>query len=194
MSRESARPWLVVGLGNPGPKYADTPHNVGWLVVDELAGRSGSRLGSARRAKAQVAAVRMSGHPVLLVKPTDFMNNSGGPTKALLSYYHSPPDRLVVVHDELDLAPNALRLKFGGGDNGHNGLRSLRSSLGSGDYYRVRVGVGRPIGRQDPVDYLLRPMPAALRADLPVTIARAADAVEMLIGSGLAAAQNSFNS
>ncbi len=193
MSREAATPWLVVGLGNPGAKYADTPHNVGWLVVDELARRCGSRLGMARRTKAAIAQVRIAGHPVVLAKPLDYMNNSGGPTRALLTYYHTGLDRLLVVHDELDLAPHALRLKFGGGDNGHNGLRSLRSSLGTGDYYRVRIGVGRPLGRQDPAEYLLRPSPSALRADLPVTVARAADAVEMLIDAGLAAAQNSFN-
>lgn len=193
MSRDAATPWLIAGLGNPGPRYADTPHNVGWLVIDELAERCGVRLGAARRAKATVAQARIAGYPVVLLKPGDFMNNSGGPTKALLTYYHAAPDRLIVIHDELDIPPHALRLKFGGGDNGHNGLRSLRSSLGSGEYYRVRVGVGRPVGRQDPADYLLSPWPSALRKDVPATVARAADAVEKLVGEGLAAAQNTFN-
>lgn len=193
MSRDPATPWLIVGLGNPGPRYADTPHNVGWLVIDVLADRCGVRLGSARRVKADVAQARIEGHPVVLVKPGDFMNNSGGPTSALLHYYRTGPDRLIAVHDELDIDPHTLRLKFGGGDNGHNGLRSLRRSLGTGDYFRVRVGVGRPPGRQDPADYLLRPWPSALRKELPGTLERAADAVSTLIGSGLASAQNMFN-
>lgn len=194
MTEERSDPWLIVGLGNPGPEYAATPHNVGWLVIDDLARRCGVRLGSARRAKADVAQTRLAGRPAVLVKPTDFMNNSGGPTKALLTYYGTGLDRLIVVHDELDLPAHALRLKFGGGDNGHNGLRSLRNSLGTGDYYRVRVGVGRPPGRQDPAAYLLRPAPAALRSELPGTVDTAGDAVEALIAEGLAAAQNMYNS
>jgi PTH1 family peptidyl-tRNA hydrolase len=191
---DDLQPWLVVGLGNPGPKYADSPHNVGWRVIDDLAERCSVRLSSAKRAKAEAAQARVDGHPVVLVKPTDFMNNSGGPTKALLHYYGTTVERLVVIHDEIDIPAHTLRLKFGGGDNGHNGLRSLRSSLGTGDFYRIRVGVGRPPGRQDPVDYLLRPMPAALRIDMANTVARAADAVEVLIDRGLAQAQNTYNS
>ncbi len=194
MTAERTDPWLIVGLGNPGPKYADTPHNVGWHVIDVLARRCGVRLGAAKRAKAAVAQARLAGVPVVLVKPVDYMNNSGGPTKALLTYYGTALDRLVVVHDELDLPAHALRLKSGGGDNGHNGLRSLRSSLGSGDFYRVRIGVGRPPGRQDPAEYLLRPAPAAIRSELPTTVERAADAVETLIARGLAEAQNLYNS
>lgn len=193
MSQDAASAWLVVGLGNPGPRYADTPHNVGWLVIDVLAGRCGVRLGAARRVRAELAQARIAGQPVVLVKPGDYMNNSGGPVKALLSYYRIGPERLVVVHDELDIPPLALRLKHGGGDNGHNGLRSIRGSLGTGDYYRVRVGVGRPVGRQDPADYLLKPWPAVLRKEVPTTVERAADAVEALLAQGLAAAQNSFN-
>lgn len=194
MTARDVQPWLIVGLGNPGPKYADTPHNIGWRVIDDLAERCAVRLSAAKRAKAEAAQGRLLGQSVLLIKPTDFMNNSGGPTKALLQYYGGSVDRLVVVHDEIDLPAHALRLKFGGGDNGHNGLRSLRSSLGTGDFYRVRVGVGRPLGRQDPADYLLRPMPAALRTDMANTVARAADAVEVLIERGLAEAQNTYNS
>jgi PTH1 family peptidyl-tRNA hydrolase len=193
MSRDAATPWLIVGLGNPGPRYADTPHNIGWLVIDELARACDVRLGSARRVKADMAQARLEGHPVVLVKPTDYMNNSGGPTRALLTYYRATPERLIVIHDELDIPPHTLRLKLGGGDNGHNGLRSIRASLGTGDYYRVRVGVGRPVGRQDPADYLLKPWPAVLRKDLPTTVARAADATRALVGHGLAQAQNAFN-
>ena len=190
---EEFAPWLVVGLGNPGPKYEATPHNIGWLVVDELAEREGARLKPARRAAALVAHVRLAGQPAVLAKPTEYMNNSGGPTKALMSYYRVPLDRLIVIHDELDIDPHTLRLKRGGGDNGHNGLRSLRRSLGSGDYLRVRVGVGRPPGRQDPVDYLLRPYNRGFAADLPATIDRAADAVTALVADGLPAAQNAYN-
>lgn len=193
MSEPEVGPRLVVGLGNPGRKYEWTPHNIGWLVIDELAERAGVRLGPARRAKAELAHARVAGEPVVLVKPLDFMNNSGGPVQALLRYYKVDPDRLIVVHDELDIAPHSLRLKFGGGDNGHNGLRSLRRSLGTGDYYRVRVGVGRPPPPQDPVAYLLRPYSREFRAELPQTLDRAADAVTELISRGLAAAQNAFN-
>lgn len=193
MSPEAEAPWLVVGLGNPGPRYAETPHNVGWLVVDALAERSGARLTAARRVRAQVAQTRIGGERAVLAKPGDFMNNSGGPVKALLAYYRSAPERLVVIHDELDIPTHTLRLKFGGGDNGHNGLRSIRASLSTGDYYRVRIGVGRPPGRQDPADYLLRPWSSALRKELPTTVERAADAVELLLSQGLAAAQNTYN-
>jgi PTH1 family peptidyl-tRNA hydrolase len=193
MNRIADTPWVVVGLGNPGPKYADTPHNIGWLVVDELAARAGRAFGAAKRTKAATCHVRIAGEPALLVKPLDFMNNSGGPTKAVMTYYKCGLDRLVVVHDEIDLDPHVLRLKLGGGDNGHNGLRSLRASLGSGDFLRVRVGVGRGPGRQDPADYLLKPYPAVLRKELPLTVDRAADAVEALLADGLAKAQNQFN-
>lgn len=193
MSQSAAEPRLIVGLGNPGSRYADTPHNVGWLVVAALAGRCGVRLGPARRFKADLAQARIGGLPVVLMRPTDFMNNSGGPVKALLAYYKVGPAQLVVIHDELDIPPHTLRLKCGGGDNGHNGLRSIRTSLGTGDYCRVRVGVGRPVGRQDPADYLLSPWPAALRKDVETTVEYAADAVETLVLSGLTTAQNQFN-
>ena len=190
----SEPPWLLVGLGNPGPKYAGTPHNIGFGVVEELAHRAGLRFGRSRRAHADVAEGHLGRHRAILVEPLSFMNMSGGPVKALLDYSHVPIGHLVVIHDEMDIPFDSLRLKSGGGDNGHNGLRSLRKSLGHGDYLRVRVGVGRPEGRRDPVDYLLRPFPAALRKELPFLLDRAADAVEVLMDDGLAQAQNRYNS
>ena len=191
--------WLVVGLGNPGPAYAGHRHNVGFLVVDELARRLGVRFSAAKGMRAEVAEGRLGmpgddGERVVLAKSRTFMNDSGGAVTRLLSYYKIDRDRLVVIHDELDLNAGQLRVKYGGGDNGHNGLRSLRASLGAGDFYRVRVGVGRPPGRQDPADYLLSSFTAAERETLAVEVARAADAVESLIQSGLERTQSQFNS
>ena len=192
MSTETA-PWLVVGLGNPGPEYAATRHNVGYLVVEELAERSRGRFAKHKRAHAQVAEERLQGHRAVLAKPSTYMNESGGPVKGLLDFYKVPMERLVVVHDELDIAFNTLRLKLGGGDNGHNGLRSIRRSTDSGEFFRVRVGVGRPPGRQDPADFVLKPWSSVERKEIPMLVSDAADAVEMLIHEGLERAQNRFN-
>ena len=192
MSTETA-PWLVVGLGNPGPEYAATRHNVGYLVVEELAERSRGRFAKHKRAHAQVAEERLQGHRAVLAKPSTYMNESGGPVKGLLDFYKVPMERLVVVHDELDIAFNTLRLKLGGGDNGHNGLRSIRRSTDSGEFFRVRVGVGRPPGRQDPADFVLKPWSSAERKELPLLVSDAADAVEMLLHEGLERAQNRYN-
>ena len=192
MSTETA-PWLVVGLGNPGPEYAATRHNVGYLVVEELAERSRGRFAKHKRAHAQVAEERLRGHRAVLAKPSTYMNESGGPVKGLLDFYKVPMERLVVVHDELDIAFNTLRLKLGGGDNGHNGLRSIRRSTDSGEFFRVRVGVGRPPGRQDPADFVLKPWSSVERKEIPMLVSDAADAVEMLIHEGLERAQNRFN-
>jgi PTH1 family peptidyl-tRNA hydrolase len=185
-------PWLVIGLGNPGPQYAGNRHNAGFMVLDLLAARAGAKFKS-HKAHAEVIESRLAGERAVLAKPRTFMNTSGGPGAALRDFFKAPVERIIVVHDELDLAPGALRLKLGGSDNGHNGLKSLRQSLGSGEFYRVRVGVGRPPGRQDPADFVLRDFSAAERKDLGVQLERAADAVEALIGQGLAAAQNEFN-
>jgi PTH1 family peptidyl-tRNA hydrolase len=191
--------WLVVGLGNPGPTYAGHRHNVGFLVVDELARRGGARFSRAKDMRADTADVRV-GPPgadqarLILAKSRSFMNETGGPVSRLLAYYKVTPAALVVVHDELDIDPGQLRVKLGGGDNGHNGLRSIRSSLGTGDYYRVRVGVGRPPGRQDPADFLLSNFPPSARADLETEVQRAADAVESLVEVGLERTQSAFNS
>jgi len=192
VSTETA-PWLVVGLGNPGPEYAATRHNVGYLVVEELADRARGRFAKHKRAHAQVAEERLQGHRAVLAKPSTYMNESGGPVKGLLDFYKVPMERLVVVHDELDIAFNTLRLKLGGGDNGHNGLRSIRRSTDSGEFFRVRVGVGRPPGRQDPADFVLKPWSSVERKEIPMLVSDAADAVEMLIHEGLERAQNRFN-
>jgi len=190
--------WLVVGLGNPGPTYAGHRHNVGYLVADELARRQGAAFRAHKAGRAEVVEGRLgipglTGQRLVIVRPRCYMNEIGGPTKALLSFYKLPPERLVAVHDELDLPFDTMRVKLGGGDNGHNGLRSIRSSLGSGEFYRVRVGVGRPPGRQDPADFVLSNYSAAERKDLPFQVDRAADAVESLLTDGLADTQQRFN-
>jgi peptidyl-tRNA hydrolase, PTH1 family len=184
--------WLVAGLGNPGPGFAGNRHNAGFMVADLLAGRMGVRF-RAGKYQAAVADGWLAGRPVTLAKPMTFMNASGGPVAGLASYYRLPPGQLVVIHDELDLPFGAIRLKLDGGDNGHNGLRSLTSSLGSRDYYRVRFGIGRPPGRMDPAVFVLRDFSAAERGELPLLVDRAADAVTALLADGLAAAQNAFH-
>jgi PTH1 family peptidyl-tRNA hydrolase len=183
---------LVVGLGNPGPRYVGNRHNAGFLIVDLLAERLGGRF-KAHKSRSDVLEARLAGVPVVLAKPRAYMNESGGPVVSLARFYKVPAERLVVLHDELDLPYGALRLKLGGGDGGHNGLRSITSALGSGDYLRVRFGIGRPPGRQDPADFVLRDFAAAERKDLGYHVDRAADAVEALLRDGLEAAQNEFN-
>jgi peptidyl-tRNA hydrolase, PTH1 family len=184
--------WLIVGLGNPGPEYAGNRHNAGFLVADVLAGRAGARF-KRDRSRAHVAVARLDGTPVVLAKPMTYMNLSGGPVAALRAFYKVPTDRIVVVHDELDIPFGSIRLKLGGGDNGHNGLRSVASALGTRDYYRVRVGIGRPPGRMDPADFVLHDFAKAERAELPGVLSTAADAVQTLLARGLAAAQNEFH-
>lgn len=191
--------WLVVGLGNPGPTYAWHRHNVGHLVLDELARRLGARFTAPRGLRAELAEGRLglpgeNGPRLTLARSRIYMNETGGPVTRLLSWAKLEPVQMVVVHDEIDLEPGQLRVKFGGGDNGHNGLRSIRKSLGTGDFYRVRLGVGRPPGRQDPADFLLSDFSARERDALIPELARAADAVESLIEVGLDATQTRFNS
>lgn len=189
--------WIVVGLGNPGATYAVTRHNVGYLVADELANRMRGSWKSARAPRMLVVEGRLAGLPgvrTVLGRGRCHMNESGGPVSGLLKFYGASPERLIVVHDEIDLPYGDLRAKFGGGDNGHNGLKSIRRALGTGDYYRVRFGLGRPPGRQEPADYLLSPFSAAERSDLGVHLQRAADAVESLVSEGLEKTQNQFNS
>lgn len=185
--------WLIAGLGNPGPEYAGNRHNAGFLVADELADRAGARF-KRDRSGAQVATGRLAGFPVVLAKPQTFMNLSGRAVAALARFYKLPGTRLLVIHDELDIPFDTIRLKLGGGDNGHNGLRSISASLGSRDYFRVRVGIGRPPGRMDPADFVLRDFSAAERTALPVLVGRSADAAEVLLTRGLAVAQNEFHS
>lgn len=186
-------PWLVVGLGNPGSPYEGNRHNIGFRVVDELAARIGGRLRRHKRARADVLEGRLAAERVVLVEPSTFMNDSGQAVAPLRDFYRVAPDRIVVVHDELDLPFGSLRLKLGGGDNGHNGLRSLRRSLGTGDFARARFGVGRPPGRLDPAVFVLRDFSARERDDVAVLVARTADAVETVVRDGLTAAQNQFN-
>lgn len=183
---------LLVGLGNPGPRYAGNRHNVGFLVLDELAARAGGKF-KAHKSGADVVECRLSGVRVALAKPRSFMNVSGGPVTGAARFFKVSPAGIVVVHDELDLPFTSVRLKLGGGENGHNGLRSITKSLGGKDYYRVRVGVGRPPGRMDPADYVLRDFSPTERKELAFVVDRAADAAEELIGNGLAAAQNAFH-
>jgi peptidyl-tRNA hydrolase, PTH1 family len=184
--------WLIVGLGNPGQQYAGNRHNVGFGVADVLAERAGARF-KRDRSRAQLATGRLTGVPVILAKPMTFMNASGRPVAALRTFYKLPGDRIVVVHDELDLPFDDIRLKLGGGDNGHNGLRSVTAALGSRDYYRIRLGIGRPPGRMDPADFVLRDFSAAERPLLPDILNRSADAAELLLERGLTAAQNAFH-
>ncbi len=184
--------WLVVGLGNPGPTYAGHRHNVGFMVLDLLAERVGGRF-KAHKGRADLVEGRVAGQPALLAKPKSYMNESGGPVASLRGFFKVPVEQIVVVHDELDIPYGAVRLKRGGGDNGHNGLRSLTSSLGSRDYLRVRFGIGRPPGRQDPADFVLRDFSTVERRDLAYHVDRAADAVEALLTGSLEAAQNAFH-
>jgi peptidyl-tRNA hydrolase, PTH1 family len=191
--------WLVVGLGNPGPAFASHRHNIGYRVVEELARRMQLRFRAVRGIRAEVAGGRIGppggdGPRLILAKSRTFMNETGWAVTRLLAYYKLKPPQMIVVHDELDIDVGQLRLKFGGGDNGHNGLRSIRTALGTGDFYRIRIGVGRPPGRQDPADFLLSDIPASAREDIEVEIGRAADAVESLVAVGLDRTQNVFNS
>lgn len=185
-------PTMVVGLGNPGPRYVGNRHNVGFLVADELADRIGGKF-KAHRAGADILEGRLAGRRVTLAKPRSFMNTSGGPVVGTARFFKVPQDKLVVVHDELDLPYGTVRLKLGGGENGHNGLRSITKSLGSRDYHRVRFGIGRPPGRMDPADFVLRDFSSTERKELAFAVDRCADAVEALVSMGLEAAQNVFH-
>lgn len=191
-------PWLVVGLGNPGPTYAATRHNVGVVAVERLADSLGGRLAGHRRCRAEVTEGRVGplGHGavrVVAARTRGFMNESGGPVSCLVDFYKLPTERLIVLHDELDLPLGSIRIKLGGGDNGHNGLRSLRRSLGTGDFHRIRMGIGRPPGRQDPAEFVLRPFAGSERPEVDLLCAEVVDVVEVLVREGLAAAQNRFN-
>lgn len=180
--------WLIAGLGNPGPEYAGNRHNAGFMVLDELAARAGGRF-KAHRSRSEVLETRAA----VLAKPLTYMNLSGGPVKALADFYKIGPERLIVVHDELDVPYGALRAKLGGGDNGHNGLKSITKVLGTRDYLRVRFGIGRPPGRMDPASFVLKDFATAERKDLPFLVDRAADVVESLMERGLEATQNDFH-
>jgi PTH1 family peptidyl-tRNA hydrolase len=183
---------LIVGLGNPGPSYAGNRHNVGFMVVDELARRVGGRF-SSHKAGADVLETRLTGRRVMLARPRSFMNVSGPAVAATARFYKIPPADVVVVHDDLDLDHGVLKLKRGGGEGGHNGLRSISACLASRDYLRVRFGIGRPPGRMDPADFVLRDFSAVQRRELDLLVDRCADAVEQLLAQGLAATQNQLH-
>jgi PTH1 family peptidyl-tRNA hydrolase len=193
MDGASTERWLIAGLGNPGTGYAGNRHNCGFMVADVLADRTGAPL-KRDRSRARLAVGRLVCYPVTLAKPQTFMNLSGRPVAALRTFYKIPVEHIVVIHDELDIPFGAIRLKQGGGDNGHNGLRSVTAALGTRDYLRVRVGIGRPPGRMDPADFVLHDFSAAERKALPDILERCADAVEVLLQRGLAAAQNELHS
>ncbi|MCX4747113.1 aminoacyl-tRNA hydrolase [Kitasatospora sp. NBC_01287] len=191
MSDEYTGPWLVAGLGNPGEGYARNRHNIGFMVVDLLAQRIGAKF-KAHKSRAQVAEGRLAGQRVVLAKPMTFMNLSGGPVTALRDFYKAPTGALVAVHDELDIDYATLRLKLGGGDNGHNGLKSITKSLGP-DYHRVRCGIGRPPGRMEVADFVLKDFSSSERKELDWFVDRSADAVEALLTEGLERAQGTYN-
>ena len=196
--------WLVAGLGNPGPGYATHRHNVGAMVVAELARRGGATFKAHRMLRADLATIRVGPDGagavgsdalrVILLRTATYMNDSGIPLRNVLTHDKVKPDHLIVVHDELDLDLGRLRVKFGGGDNGHNGLRSIRALTGTGDFYRVRIGIGRPPGRQDVMEWVLAPFAKAERDDRDAMVIRAADAIESLLTIGLATTQQRFNS
>lgn len=186
--------WLIVGLGNPGAKYEATRHNVGQMALDVLVARIGGRL-SSHRAGARVAEgrLRAGGPKLILAKSNGFMNTSGGPTSALAKYFAIPAERVIVLHDELDVPFDTLKLKQGGGHGGHNGLRDIAQALDTPGFLRVRIGIGRPPGQQDPADFVLKPFATSERSTLPVLLEEAADAAESLIDEGLLAAQQRFH-
>ncbi len=192
-------PWLVVGLGNPGPRYAGNRHNLGAMVVADLAERAGVTA-QAHRARAYVSEARLGTLPgglpgprAVLAVPMTMMNISGGPVAGLVRYFGVPIEQVVLVYDELDIDFGAVRLKRGGGEGGHNGVRSVSQSLGSKDYLRVRLGIGRPPGRQDPADYVLSDFPARDREEVELLIGDGADAVTQLVHEGLEATQQRFH-
>ena len=189
--------WLVVGLGNPGDKYAATRHNVGQMVIDELVSRHNVKL-SSHKSRTHIAAFKLGvgvdAHPVIVAKSHSFMNETGGPIKALANFYSVEPQKIIALHDELDIPFAAIRTKIAGGDNGHNGLKSMTSAFGTAEYYRVRLGIGRPLGEQDPGDFVLKAFSKVEQKDLGDFIVRGADVVESLINEGLERTQTRYNS
>ncbi|ORW02709.1 aminoacyl-tRNA hydrolase [Mycobacterium kyorinense] len=185
-----AEPLLVVGLGNPGPNYAATRHNLGFMVADLLAARLGSKFKAHKKSGAEVVTGRLGGRSVVLAKPRSYMNESGRQVGPLAKFYSVPAADVIVIHDDLDLDFGRIRLKIGGGEGGHNGLRSVAASLGTKDFQRVRIGIGRPPGRKDPAAFVLENFAAGERPEVPAICEQAADATELLIELGLEPAQN----
>ncbi|WP_329104547.1 aminoacyl-tRNA hydrolase [Micromonospora sp. NBC_01699] len=193
---DEAEPWLVVGLGNPGREYAGNRHNVGFMVADLIGSRIGSKFGRHKRAMADVAEGRLGfgGPKLVLAKPLTYMNLSGGPVAALAQFYKVPAAQVIAVHDELDIPYGQVRVKIGGGEGGHNGLRSMSKSLATKDYVRVRFGIGRPPGRQDPADYVLSDFSPVERKELDFLVDRVADVVESVVVRGVEWTQNAYHS
>ena len=194
LSSSVAEPLLVVGLGNPGPQYAKTRHNIGFMVADVLAARIGATFKVHKKSGAEVATGRLGHRPVVLAKPRCYMNESGRQVGPLAKFYSIAVADLVVIHDELDIDFGKVRLKLGGGEGGHNGLRSIANALGSKEFQRVRIGIGRPPGRKDPAAFVLEPFSSAERKEVPTICELAADATELLVESGLEPAQNQVHS
>lgn len=190
----SSDTWLVAGLGNPGPGYAGNRHNVGQMVLDELAKRVGSKF-KTHPSRAQIiqGRINVGGPRVVLAKPMTYMNLSGGPVANLAKFFGIGVENLIVVHDEIDIPFDTVKLKRGGGEGGHNGLRDISKAMGSKDYLRVRAGVGRPTGRMDTADWVLQDFSKSEKQNLPFLIDNSADAVELLMSSGLEAAQGKFH-
>ena len=184
---------LVVGLGNPGAQYAKNRHNLGFMVADVLAARIGAPFKVHKRSGAEIVTGRLGHRPVVVAKPRCFMNESGQQVGPLAKFYSVDPADVIVIHDELDIDFGKVRLKCGGGEGGHNGLRSVASALGTKDFQRVRIGIGRPPGRKDPAAFVLENFTAAERAEVPVLCELAADATESLIELGLESAQNQLH-
>lgn len=187
--------WLIVGLGNPGPEYEKTRHNIGQMVLDELAKEVGGSFKKHSKASAVVVEGRLGfgGPKVILMKSLGYMNTSGGPVSAVAKFYGIDPDHIIVVHDELDIPFDTIKVKIGGGEGGHNGLRDITKALGTKDYYRVRTGIGRPPGRMDTADFVLKPFSSTEAKDLPFLISNAADATMMLVKEGLLATQQRYH-
>ena len=194
-SPTSAR-WLIIGLGNPGTEYERTRHNIGATVIKAMADTAGVRF-SSHKSRSDVAEYKLgkggSVPSLVLATLRCYMNESGGPTKSLADFYKVNGDHIIIAHDELDIPFQSIRLKFGGGDNGHNGLKSITSALGSSEYFRIRLGIGRPPGAQDPADFVLKPFNEAERSELPDFCSRSISAIEALIAQGLESAQQDFN-
>ena len=189
--------WLVVGLGNPGDQYAATRHNIGQMVIDELAKRHSVKF-SSHKSRTDIAAYKIGygadSHSIILGKSKGYMNETGGPVKALANFYSVEPQNIIALHDELDIPFSAIRTKIAGGDNGHNGLKSMTSAFGTAEYFRIRLGIGRPMGEQDPADFVLKAFSKVEQKELGNFITRSADAVESLITNGLELTQQNFNS
>ena len=194
---QSTNRWLIVGLGNPGPEYEKTRHNIGAMVITQMAATAGVKF-SSHKAQANVAEFKLGfgGEAPSLVAATlrCYMNESGGPTKALADFYKIKGDHIIIAHDELDIPYQAIRVKFGGGDNGHNGLKSITSALGKADYFRLRLGIGRPPGQQDPADFVLKPFSSVEKKSIEEFLITGGQAVESLVQFGLEKTQQNFNS